>query len=475
MRIVLMGPPGAGKGTQAVVVAERLGIPHISTGDIFRANVARRHAARPRGQEATWTPASTCRTPSPTRWSATASPSPTPRRASCSTATRARVAQVDELAGMLAEHGAALDHVVELTVDTDEVVGRLREARRRAGPQRRHRGRHPPPPGGLRRADRAAHRRLRGSRACSSGSTAWARSTRSPPGCSPPSAPDPDVAVFRRKDRIEIKTPEQIALMREAGLVVGRTLELLRDAVRPGRHHGRRSTPSPRTSIRDHGRRSPSFLGYHGYPARSAPRSTTRSCTASRATACCATATRSRSTAARSCTAGTATPPSPCRSARSTAAAAELSRVTEEALWAGLAAAAGRRPARRHRHAPWRPTCARSPAERRTASSRSTSATASAPRCTWTRTCPTTTHGGKSPPLVPGMALAIEPMVCAGGRPTRTLGDDWTVVTGTACAPATGSTPWRSPPEGPWVLTALDGGAARFAALGVPSPAADRA
>ena len=34
-----MGPPGAGKGTQAVVVAARLGVPHISTGDIFRANV----------------------------------------------------------------------------------------------------------------------------------------------------------------------------------------------------------------------------------------------------------------------------------------------------------------------------------------------------------------------------------------------------------------------------------------------------
>ena len=39
MRIVLMGPPGAGKGTQALLVSERLGIPHISTGDIFRANV----------------------------------------------------------------------------------------------------------------------------------------------------------------------------------------------------------------------------------------------------------------------------------------------------------------------------------------------------------------------------------------------------------------------------------------------------
>ncbi|HEY0472340.1 MAG TPA: adenylate kinase [Kribbella sp.] len=38
--LVLMGPPGSGKGTQAQVLAERLGVPAISTGDIFRANVA---------------------------------------------------------------------------------------------------------------------------------------------------------------------------------------------------------------------------------------------------------------------------------------------------------------------------------------------------------------------------------------------------------------------------------------------------
>ena len=39
MKIVMLGAPGAGKGTQAVRIAEEYGIPHISSGDIFRKNL----------------------------------------------------------------------------------------------------------------------------------------------------------------------------------------------------------------------------------------------------------------------------------------------------------------------------------------------------------------------------------------------------------------------------------------------------
>ncbi|WP_086827431.1 adenylate kinase [Allokutzneria sp. NRRL B-24872] len=49
MRLVLVGPPGAGKGTQATVLSQKLAVPHISTGDLFRANIGE---STPLGQEA---------------------------------------------------------------------------------------------------------------------------------------------------------------------------------------------------------------------------------------------------------------------------------------------------------------------------------------------------------------------------------------------------------------------------------------
>ena len=49
MRVVLLGPPGAGKGTQAQKLSEKFGIPHVSTGDLFRKNIGEQ---TPLGEEA---------------------------------------------------------------------------------------------------------------------------------------------------------------------------------------------------------------------------------------------------------------------------------------------------------------------------------------------------------------------------------------------------------------------------------------
>jgi methionyl aminopeptidase len=65
-------------------------------------------------------------------------------------------------------------------------------------------------------------------------------------------------------------------------------------------------------------------------------------------------------------------------------------------------------------------------------------------------------------------------MVCAGKRAVRTLDDDWTVVTVDGLRACHWEHTVALTAEGPWVLTALDGGAARFAALSVASPAAAR-
>ncbi len=132
MRLVLVGPPGAGKGTQAAVVADRLGIPHISTGDLFRANVS---GATTLGLEAqayldagALVPDSVTNAMVEGRFGASDVDTGFlldgyPRNP----------AQVGVLDQMLAKRGWSLDHVVELVVDRDEVTRRLLRRARELG------------------------------------------------------------------------------------------------------------------------------------------------------------------------------------------------------------------------------------------------------------------------------------------------------------------------------------------------------
>jgi methionyl aminopeptidase len=78
-------------------------------------------------------------------------------------------------------------------------------------------------------------------------------------------------------------------------------------------------------------------------------------------------------------------------------------------------------------------------------------------------------HGrpGAGPRLVPGLALAIEPMVTLGGADTRELPDGWTVVTTDGSYAAHWEHTVAITEDGPWVTTAEDGGFARLAELGV--------
>ena len=70
---------------------------------------------------------------------------------------------------------------------------------------------------------------------------------------------------------------------------------------------------------------------------------------------------------------------------------------------------------------------------------------------------------GRGPKLVKGMALAVEPMINLGGRQTRVLGDDWTVVTDDGSYSAHFEHTFTLTDDGPYVLTALDGGTGRLA------------
>ena len=77
----------------------------------------------------------------------------------------------------------------------------------------------------------------------------------------------------------------------------------------------------------------------------------------------------------------------------------------------------------------------------------------------------------RGPKLVPGLVLAIEPMINIGSAETVLLDDGWTVATADGSLSAHFEHTVAVTADGPWVLTALDGGAAQLHSLGVPTPA----
>ena len=269
---------------------------------------------------------------------------------------------------------------------------------------------------------------------------------------------------------IELKTPEQIALMRRAGLLVGETLELLREAVRPGVTTGELDALAEENIRRGGG--VPSFKGYSHPPfpatiCASVNNQVVHGIPGERTLAegdvisidCGAIVEGWHGDAAITVAVGAV--PDDVR---------ELMRVTEESLWRGMGAA--------------RPGGKVSDISRAAED--------------YVRPQPHP-HGGQwgilgeftghgigaemhmapnvpnyhrrgmpSPKLVRGMALAVEPMVTLGTHETDLDADEWTVVTTDGSWAAHYEHTFTLTPNGAWVLTALDGGRERLAALDVP-------
>jgi methionyl aminopeptidase len=258
---------------------------------------------------------------------------------------------------------------------------------------------------------------------------------------------------------IQIKTPAEIEKMRVAGLVVARTLDKLRAAVAPGATTGDLDDLAA-AAIRAAGA-TPSFLGYQGFPAticasvneevvHGIPRRG-RVLRAGDVVSldCGAIVDGYHGDAAITVAVGDVRPE-----------LADLLRVCEESMWRGFAAArlGGR------------------------LSDISAAVEATVRPHGYGIVEGYGGHGigtemhqdphvlnygrpGRGPRLVKGMALAIEPMITVGSATTRVLPDRWTVVTRDGSYAAHFEHTFTLTDDGPWVLTALDGGAARLGPL----------
>jgi methionyl aminopeptidase len=262
---------------------------------------------------------------------------------------------------------------------------------------------------------------------------------------------------------IQIKTPHEIELMRASGLVTAGALAAVRAAVRPGVTTGELDAVAE-DHIRSKGA-VPNFLGYHGFTGticasindeivHGIPRADRVLAAGDNISIDCGAILEGwHSDSAITVTVG-----------EPSAEDAALLEVTERSMWAGLARAVV--------------------GGRLTDISHAVEEVITAEAHPYGIVDHYGGHGigtemhqdphvlnygrpGRGPRLVPGLVLAIEPMVTVGDPATVELEDGWTVVTKDGSRAAHFEHTVAITPEGPWVLTAEDGGAAGLAPYGV--------
>ena len=270
------------------------------------------------------------------------------------------------------------------------------------------------------------------------------------------------------RSRIETKTPEQIARMRRAGLVVGQTLQLIAQTVRPGM-----TTKALDELAEEHIRGSgakPSFLGYHGFSGSlctSVNDEVVHGIPGSRvlhegdllSIDCGAIVDGWHGDAAISVIVG----------GRDAGRPEDLALIdaTEDSMWAGITALAVGQPLYAVGAAVEDSvTSAGERAGREYGIVEDYVGHGIGTEMHQDPQVPNYRVRDRGPTVRSGVTVAIEPMVTLGTAETRVLGDEWTVVTTDGSRAAHWENSVAVTDQGIWVLTALDGGKARLEAAG---------
>jgi len=270
------------------------------------------------------------------------------------------------------------------------------------------------------------------------------------------------------RSRIETKTPDQVARMRRAGLVVGQTLQLMAQTVRPGI-----TTKALDELAEEHIRgcgATPSFLGYHGFTGSlctSVNDEVVHGIPGSRvlhegdllSIDCGAIVDGWHGDAAISVIVG----------GRDAGRPEDLALIdaTEDSMWAGITALAVGQPLYAVGAAVEDSvTAAGKRAGREYGIVEDYVGHGIGTEMHQDPQVPNYRVRDRGPTVRSGVTVAIEPMVTLGNAETRVLGDDWTVVTTDGSRAAHWENSVAVTDQGIWVLTALDGGKARLEAAG---------